>query len=143
MFGFFFIITAIYVNVPTNYKNIFKRKIRISLPVWLETIVPYTVFVEINKLLEVQENKKRIVKKQLALIEPDMEIMVHVSGNGFNRVGHVDLIYNDVVMSYGNYDSSSHKYGETIGDGVLFCAKKDKYIPFCIKHSKKRFLVLV
>lgn len=135
--GAFFIITAIYVTIPRKYKNLFKRKIRISLPVWLETIVPYTVLVEINKFLAIDEVKKIYKNQESACIEPDMEIMVHVSDNGFNRVGHVDLVYNNQVISYGNYDCNSRKIGQLIGDGVLFYANKDKYIPFCIEHSKK------
>lgn len=133
--GTFLILTAVYVTIPAKYKNIFKRKIRISLPVWLETIVPYTVLIEVNRFLQVDEIKGgyKIFKTN----EPDMEIMVHVSDNGFNRVGHVDLVYNNQVISYGNYDDNSHKFGQLIGDGVLFYASKEKYIPFCIKHSKK------
>lgn len=135
--GIFFIITAIYVSIPARYKNIFKRKIRISLPVWLETIVPYTVLIEINKFLEIDEAQKIYKNQESIAIEPDMEIMVHVSDNGFNRVGHVDLVYNDQVISYGNYDGNSRKFGQLIGDGVLFYANKKRYIPFCIEHSKK------
>lgn len=135
--GTFLILTAAYVTIPVKYKNIFKRKIRISLPVWLETIVPYTVLIEVNKFLEVDEVKHICKDKNSKNNEPDMEIMVHVSDNGFNRVGHVDLVYNNQVISYGNYDENSRKFGQLIGDGVLFYASKETYIPFCIKHSKK------
>ncbi len=135
--GIFLILTAVYVSIPIKYKNIFKRKIRISLPVWLETIVPYTVLVEINQFLKIDEVRDICKNQDSTDIEPDMEIMVHVSSNGFNRVGHVDIVYNNKVISYGNYDYNSCKLGQLIGDGVLFYANKDKYIPFCIKHSKK------
>ena len=66
-----------------------------------------------------------------------MEVFVHTSANGFNRMGHVDLYYNGKVISYGNYDKSSERFFTMIGDGVVFTTNRDKYIPFCIEHSKK------
>jgi hypothetical protein len=135
--GSTFIISGVYTLVPTKYKNIYKRKFRISLPVVIEVLVPYTVFSEINKALKVDIKKRDLLNPKFDNNNPDMEVMVHVSNNGFNRVGHVDLIYNNKVISYGNYDNSSMHLFDTIGDGVLFYADKKKYIPFCIKHSKK------
>ena len=128
---------AIYVNIPIKLKNKIKRKIKVQLPVWLEAIIPYTVFYEINNLVEVDGVKNKLSKEKLHKIKPDMEVLVHVSGNGFNRIGHVDIIYNNKVISYGNYDNCSHKLFDSIGQGVLFYADKEKYIPFCIEHSKK------
>ncbi len=135
--GSLFELKAISVNIPNKYKNNIKRKIKIQLPVWIEAVVPYTVFVEINNLFEIEEEKSKITKDKLHKIKPDMEVLVHVSANGFNRIGHVDIVYNDKVISYGNYDDESHKLFDTMGEGVLFYVNKEKYIPFCIKHSKK------
>ena len=60
-----------------------------------------------------------------------------MSKKGAGIVGHADLIINDEVMSYGNYDGSSWRLHESVGDGVIFFAKKDGYIPFVIKDSEK------
>lgn len=135
--GAFFILTSVYTSIPIKYKNKFKRKIRIHIPLWLETIVPFAVLTGINKMLEVEEYRKKILKDEFDTIEPDVEIVVHVSNRGMNRVGHVDFIYKNEVYSYGNYDDSSKRFYEMIGDGILFHANKKQYIPFCIKHSKK------
>ena len=134
--GIFFITQSIYHLIPNKYKNIYKRKIRISLPVWLEAIVPYTVFIDINNMLKIDDNKKKYNISQIDN-NSSFEVLVHVSPNGFNRVGHVDLVYGDKVISYGNYDDESKKYKTIIGDGVLFYSDKETYIPFCIKHSNK------
>ena len=93
--GSFFELNAIYVNIPIKLKNKIKRKIKVQLPVWLEAIIPYTVFYEINNLVEVDGVKNKLSKEKLHKIKPDMEVLVHVSGNGFNRIGHVDIIYNN------------------------------------------------
>ena len=134
--GGFFITQAIYHLIPSKYKNIYKRKIRISLPVWLEAIVPYTVFIEINKMLKVEEKPDKI-NDNIDNNNNTFEVLVHVSPNGFNRVGHVDLVYGNKVISYGNYDDSSKKFYTIVGDGVLFYTDKETYIPFCMKHSNK------
>lgn len=135
--GSFFVLTALYSNIPIKYKNIYKRKIRVALPVWLEMIVPYTVLIEINKLLSVDELKGKLSQEKIKSIKPSMEIFVHVADKGYNRVGHVDIFYKNKIISYGNYDASSRKFFELVGDGVLFYADKSKYIPFCVEYGKK------
>ena len=133
--GGFLIIQSIYHLIPSKYKNIYKRKIRISLPIWIEAIVPYTVFMDINKALKIEERRVNIDLSDDN--HTKFEVLVHVSPNGFNRVGHVDLVYGDKVISYGNYDDSTKKFYTIFGDGVLFYTNKDTYIPFCMKHSNK------
>ena len=56
-----------------------------------------------------------------------MEIFVHSSMNGFNRLGHVDIYFDNKVYSYGNYDDSSKVFLEMIGDGVVFITDKEHY----------------
>lgn len=128
--------------IPNKTKKKLKRKVRITLPVWLEAIIPYRVLNEINYYLreeKAQENAFVFQRKKKKEI-PDMEIFIHSSMNGFNRIGHVDICYKDTVISYGNYDSNSMKFFETIGDGVVFVTSKNKYIPFCINHSLKTII---
>lgn len=125
--------------IPLKYKNKLNRKIRISLPVLLEAIIPYQVLKEINEYMNKSNDKavvKDLVDKKIEQ-EPDMEVFVHTSEHGYNRFGHVDLYFDGKVISYGNYDDESKKYLDMFGDGVLFTTAKDKYIPFCIEESDK------
>ncbi len=128
--GVSFILHEIIQFIPSKHKN----KIKINLPLWLEAIIPYIALSNLNYLLLSKSSKdKKVIDKKPS----KLEIMIHTSNNGFNKVGHIDICYNGTVISYGNYDDSSKRYKELVGDGVLFKAPKDKYIPFCIKHSKK------
>ena len=53
-------------------------------------------------------------------------------------MGHIDIYFDNKVISYGCYDEGSRYVGELFGDGVLFLAKsKKEYINFCIDNSKK------
>lgn len=140
LIGFYFIYTSfkllfslLMFSFSTGFKTKIKRRIRFRLPVLLECVVPYEIFKMVNSTLDNSEKQK--LKNGYS--DSTIEILIHLSNNGFNRVGHVDLCFNDKVYSYGNYDWKSRKFSELIGDGVMFIAPKDKYIPFCIKHSKK------
>lgn len=141
--GIYFILIGIYfikdfldMIISTKNKEKLKRKIHLSLPIFITALIPYSTFKEINEYI----NSNKVVKKKIKENSDnyDLEIFVHVSGSGFGSVGHIDLYYNGKVISYGNYDMKSRKLGEAIGDGVLFtCNSKEKYLQFCKEHSNK------
>lgn len=138
LLGINYIFDFITFLIPKKIKNKMKRSFRISLPAIVEAIIPYTVLNEINYLLDKENYDKPFVFEEKSEdVIPDMEVFVHTSNRGFNRMGHVDIYYHDKVISYGNYDDNSLRFFTMIGDGVVFETKRDKYIPFCIEHSKK------
>lgn len=113
-----------------KFKLKIRKKLKITLPAFYEAFVPSGVLSSINK------NK---VKKQIIDKKYDLHVFIHLSNYGFNRFGHMDIMFEDKIYSYGNYDPTSLKLFNTIGDGVLFKIKKQKlkYIDFCIETSKK------
>ncbi len=128
--------------IPKKWKNRIIRNFRISLPAFIEAIIPFTVLNEINYLIDKESYDNPFVfEEKKENDKADMEVIVHTSDCGFNRMGHVDLYYQGKVISYGNYDDSSVRLFEMIGDGVIFTADRKKYIPFCIEHSKKTLFV--
>lgn len=142
LLGVNYIFDFISFLIPRKIKNKLKRSFRISLPAFVEAIIPYTVLREINYLID-KDNYEQpfIFEEKSEDVVPDLEVFVHTSNRGFNRMGHVDLCFDGKVISYGNYDDSSVRMFTMIGDGVLFTTEKDKYIPFCIEHSKKTIFV--
>ena len=137
LLGINYIFDFIGFLIPIHFKNKIRRNIRITLPAFIEAIIPYTVLSEINYLIDKDnyESIEEINKKDE--VDPDMIVFVHISNRGFNRMGHVDLYYDGRVITYGGYDDSSLRFFRMIGDGVLYTVDKESYIPFCIKHSKK------
>ena len=134
--GINYIIDFISFIIPRKVRKKIKRNIRISLPAIIEAIIPFTVLSEINYLLDKENYDSNFPFEEKSVdVLPDLEIFVHTSNRGFNRMGHVDLYYNGQVISYGNYDDYSMRFFNMIGDGVLFTTDKDKYIPFCIEHN--------
>lgn len=113
-----------------------KRKFRISLPIFITAFIPYSVFKDINESSLEMAAPKKMPKKNNE--DYNLEVLVHVSPEGSGTIGHVDIWFDNRVISYGNYDMRSRKLKEAIGDGVLFtCKNKEEYLHFCQKHSKK------
>ena len=138
LLGINYIFDFIGFLLPIRFKNKVRRRIRITLPALVEAIIPYAVLQEINYELDKENYDKPFVfEEKSGDEEPDIEVFVHTSNRGFNRTGHVDLCYGGKVISYGSYDDSSLKFFTMVGDGVVFTTTRDKYIPFCIEHSKK------
>lgn len=122
--------------VPQKQRNSLKRKLRLPLPVFIAALLPDIARRNINKLVEI--NPKEIKTRQsIGDKKPDIEVLVHVGPKGFNRIGHVDLLYKNQIISYGNYDEDSRALHDLIGDGVLFVAESEQYISLAIRESKK------
>ena len=127
---------AIFRFLSVKTKNKLKRKIRITLPKIVEAIIPYSIMNEINRNLALE--KKQVYSLEKDNYKVDMDILIHTSDRGFNRMGHIDLCFDGMVISFGNYDEGSRKYSGLFGSGVLFMTgRKRDYINFCIENSKK------
>ncbi|MDF9825618.1 uncharacterized membrane protein HdeD (DUF308 family) [Breznakia sp. PF5-3] len=130
--------------IPNTKKDYLKRKIRITMPVFIEFMIPKFVLDEINQFLTPSDEKEIDAIPDFEEIksdeEPDIEVFVHTSSKGFGMMGHVDICFEGKVISYGNYDTHSQRLFELIGDGVLFFANREEYIPFVIKDSEKTLI---
>lgn len=135
--GISFIYDGIIQVIPKKTKNTLKRKIKFTLPKIIEALIPYSVMLEINHNLEVNgQNTYSYYNPSDQSV--DLNILIHTSNRGFNRMGHIDICFKGKVISYGCYDEGSRFVGELFGDGVLFIANsKKEYINFCIDNSKK------
>ncbi len=135
--GISFLWDSLIQILPIRTKNHLKRKIRITLPKIIEVMLPYSVMVEINHNLEVSHPNQYSYGNKLEK-SVDLNILIHTSNRGVNKMGHIDICFDGKVISYGNYDEGSRFCKEFFGDGVLFTAnRKEDYINFCIDNSKK------
>lgn len=116
-----------------QFKLKIKRKLKMSLPVFFEAFIPKRALKSINKYIDYLTSEEKINE-----VESDLKVFIHLSKYGFNQFGHMDIMFEDKVYSYGNYDKDSQKLFTTLGDGVLFTVNnKKKYIEFCINNSRK------
>lgn len=123
-----------------TYRSGRRRRWRITAPIWFTLLLPDSTIQKFNQYFTnkeldaqqfVQQNREVYVNYDpLAL-----EVFIHVGKEGFNRVGHVDISYQDKVYSYGNHDIESRQLFDLIGDGVLFVVDKQKYIEYCMQEG--------
>lgn len=142
LLGSFYLIDFVRSMLPEKLRRKFRRRVRISLPVFVIMLVPHRVLMRINRYFEEADEPlpgKPITqyKEEALSSPPDLEVFIHVTEDGSGAMGHCDLYFEGHVISYGNYDEFSRKLFEGTGDGVLFYAPKEKYIPFVTQYSRK------
>ncbi|MFV0393902.1 MAG: DUF308 domain-containing protein [Coprobacillaceae bacterium] len=133
LLGMRYIKDGILIIVPESKKDIFRRKIRISLPIFMTALLPKVMMDYVNDKVAVESPTE--IKNTNKNI--NLEIFIHASGKGYGQVGHCDICIDGEIISYGNYDYYSTKLFEMMGEGVLIISKKDIYLPFCIHESDK------
>lgn len=138
LYGISFIIDALLEGLSIDTKDSFKRRIRISLPVFMVAFIPHNILMKINKLLETEKLNEEdlIVFKENTSF--DLEVLIHVGEKGISAFGHVDIWFEGKVMTYGSYDEDTYKLAGAISDGVLIeIFDKEKYIDFSQEYMGK------
>lgn len=120
------------VNPVSKYK--WKRKIRITLPTFVCAIVPDIALIRINRFLE--NGKPEDLYSFDSTDSVRLKVIVHFGRKGLQKVGHICFAFDDIVYSYGNYDSDSFRFNQTIGDGVMFTVPLEKYVPNMLEMEK-------
>lgn len=137
-YGLSFIIDGILEGLSPEIKNSFKRRIRISLPVFMVALIPHKILMEINKSLETEDLNEEDLTVFKENIPFDLEVLIHVAEKGTGAFGHVDIWFEGEVMTYGSYDEDTYKLFGAISDGVFIeIDNKDKYIDFSQKFMGK------
>ncbi len=118
-------------------RNNTNRSFRWTMPTIISLFIPYRLANKINKSLTKEKNS---INKNLYNDKVDLEILISVKDSNIGRFGHADFIFDNKVYSYGCYDEDSKRFFDMAGDGTLFIVNnRDKYLKFCIEHSKKTF----
>ena len=116
-----------------------KRRMRMTLPIFVTALIPISTLRKLNEWLSNHENQEGEVRSERKNDQVvDLEIFVHTSETSFFlAMGHVDICYQEKVISYGSYDPHSERLFGMVGDGVLFKANRGKYIELCKRESQK------
>ena len=110
-----------------------KRKIKMTVPVFLDAFFPKRSLKKIDKYFDSILSEENDVDN-----DEYLKILIHLSNYSVNQFGHIDIILDKKIYSYGNYDRKTRKLFSGLGDGVLFVTdKKEKYIDFCLKNNRE------
>ncbi|MCH5324082.1 MAG: DUF308 domain-containing protein [Eubacterium sp.] len=127
--------------LPNRAKTAVRRKIRVSLPLFISTFFPFGALKNYQKRLDSREidiEKLLAEEKQLdKQYPPNIHVLIHVSGDGVGIMGHCDLYVDGEVLSYGNYDESSARLFNALGDGVMFVSEFEPYIEFSVRSDRQ------
>lgn len=127
LLGFRYVNDAMMVINPGQNAS-WSRKYRLSLPVLLSAFLPdWAISYKKNHETKNEKNDKQ---------EPtNLRLMVHVGPKGFQKVGHITVVFNGMVYSYGNYNKASQHLNGTVGNGVFFIAPYEKYLPMILSNE--------
>lgn len=119
------------IGVPNKYKNLCKNRVRIMLPTLVTTFLPIALLNYVNRYFEEEaEESTLLMKVEKSQEKSNLEVFVHVS-DAF-KVGHVDLAFDNKILSYGSYDKESIRYKGIVGAGVMYeVTDRDVYTKFC------------
>lgn len=143
LLGSFNLLEFVRSMLPQHVHRKIRRRVRISLPVFLVAFFPRHMLTRVNQYFtenadSIEDPEQVTEYKEEAMEEiPDIEIYIHISEGGSGSMGHCDFYFDGHVISYGNYDEYSRKLFDGTGDGVLFYTTKEAYLPFVIRYSRK------
>lgn len=122
--------------IPKGSGEHLDRKIRLSVPPFLSVIIPpHLMSTLLNKDKEDQIKEEfEAIKEDIPI---DMEVLIHLAPKGPAMLGHADLVYRGMVISYGCYDPHERRLFGTLGDGVVIIASRNSYIKNCLEHENK------
>ncbi|MBE6038111.1 MAG: hypothetical protein E7218_02760 [Anaerofustis stercorihominis] len=143
--GMYFMVygLCVFLDIVASF-NIFhrrkKKKFHIPLPAIICAFIPKRILKSINKLMDNNELPIDKINHTSDDTESDIEIFIHMADTLYGQVGHVDLCFDNYVLSYGNYDESSYRLNGMLGDGVIEVIDRNKYIRFCLEVSNKHIV---
>lgn len=127
--------------MPNRAKGVIRRRIRFSLPQFITTFIPLKTLKSYCERIDSREIDIESLLSEESIDKcgavPDVHILIHVSNDGVGTVGHCDLMIDNTVISYGNYDKASERLMGGIGDGVLFKASFERYVRFGVHHDNQ------
>ena len=116
-----------------------KRKVRIALPMFVTAFLPSRLIDEFNQYFLTHQDKGGVLRETQEPGEgkPALEVFIHLSDQGFGRMGHVDIRLDDTVYSYGCYDHHSHRFFGMVSDGTVAVAPAGPYLRHCLSFERK------
>lgn len=142
--GIYFICYGL-IQISNFFQALFpnrkSHKLKMTLPIFMNVLLPQKLVYYINRMLNEQGATSSVLspinKENLPY---DMEILIHLGAKGFDSVGHVDVAFDNIILSYGCHDHHNTSCGGALGPGVIHFNEKTKYIDFVI-HKRSKQLV--
>lgn len=117
-----------------------KRRTHYAMPNVINAVKPANIIKVINQAMDAGKITHGVLveeKEGADCSGVNLEIMVHLTTQGANKFGHVDIAMKDTVISYGTYDSSKDKFAGFVSQGTVIVVPKNAYLKYCLDYQKK------
>lgn len=122
-----------------------KRRVRISLPMFITAFIPSRLIDDFNRYFATHQEEGGVIRERGGVVEKmppreektPLEVCIHLSDEGFGRMGHVDIRLDDTVYSYGCYDHHANRLFGMVSDGTVAIAPAGPYLQHCLTFEKK------
>lgn len=121
-------------------ENRTRRRTHRALPNIITAVKPSQMITYINQHIAAGNVTSGVLIEEKAdtqFTSPNLEIMVHLTTQGANKFGHVDIAIGDTVYTYGTYDSSTVKFMGFVAQGCFVTVPKIPYLKYCLDYQKK------
>ena len=136
IYGSSYVYRSLTALIPSRVVDSIDEKFYLSIPTILGALLPPHLMKVILSKSEIEQRSEEFdaIKDN---IECELEVLVHVAKSGPAQLGHCDLVYQGVVLSYGCYDPHTRHLFGTYGDGVVLLADRDEYLYNCLERENK------
>ncbi len=116
-----------------------KRKVRISLPMFITAFIPSRLIDDFNRYFTVHQDEGGMMRESNRNNgeKAPLEVFIHLSDAGFGRMGHVDIRLDNTVYSYGCYDHHANRMLGMVSDGTVAVAPAEPYLRHCLTFENK------
>lgn len=138
-----FLWDSYFTTIDPRREPVWRRSLRLPLPVLFSALLPQQILQQIQQLLEeTAPSKDHLVTQLIQDSQVDVDertadkvtVQIHVGPSTVDKLGHMNLIFQGKVYSYGNHDVDSRRFFELIGDGVLLIIDHEDYNVFSLRH---------
>lgn len=120
--------------LPAKSLSFVKNHNSFPLPVIISAIIPQTFYISVDNFYKQEQLSFSQTPEQEEPI--DLEVLIYLKQDGPESLGHIDISYKGLILSYGCHDPHHRHLMGTFGDGVLIIADRNKFIKQAISEKK-------
>lgn len=115
-----------------------KPRVYLPVPVFVAAMLPRKVLGYVNELIAYGDGENLVKGHEFVPSEkPRLEVYLHIGNDVIGKFGHMDICFDDVVYSYGCYDSSTNVLMGFISEGTLAVTSRELYLYQSLEIEKK------
>lgn len=109
---------------------------RLTYPIIFSALLPSKIVKYVRYVAQSEGSEAEVLQPK-SNEKYDLEILIHLGDDGFDSFGHVELAFDDLVISYGCHDHHNTKLMGALGPGVIYLSERKKYVNYTINERNR------